>query len=518
MYSRLARVVPVITTQFERRTQDGLFRQLTMANVSASQQKRPKVVTLQNMNPHVKTMEYAVRGPIVIRAGEIEKELAKGEKKPFADVIKCNIGDAHALGQKAITFIRQVIALATYPELLNSDQFPEDAKERARRVLSGCKNGSVGSYSESVGIEPIRKDIAAYIERRDGHPSDPNQIVMCAGASEGIRSLLKCVVSGEGKTRSGVMIPIPQYPLYSASLAEFDAVQIGYYLDEAAGWSMKVPELERSINEARKHCNPVAIVIINPGNPTGQVLDLENIKDIIRFAQRENLFIVADEVYQENIYAKGAKFHSFKKVLRDMGPEYQTMELASFYSTSKGFMGECGLRGGYMEAINIDPEVFAMLKKLVSAKLCPTTLGQIAMECTVNPPREGEPSYETFAKEKAIVLDALHEKAKLVAETFDAVDGVSCNEVMGAMYSFPRVHLPKKAIEKAKEVGMAPDAYYCLRFLEEKGVCVVAGSGFCQVEGTYHFRMTILPSVEKIKDVMQRFREFHSKFMEEFKD
>ncbi|XP_070574599.1 alanine aminotransferase 2-like [Ptychodera flava] len=516
MYTRAARrAVPVIATNLER-SQGSLLGRLAMAN--SSQPKRPKVVTLENMNPHVRTMQYAVRGPIVARATAIEKELAQGEKKPFPDVVKCNIGDAHALGQKPITFIRQVIALATYPELLSSDMFPEDAKARARRALSGCKNESVGSYSDSVGIEPIRQDIAAYIERRDGHPSDPNDIVLCAGASEGIRSLLKCVVAGEGKTRSGVMIPIPQYPLYSASLAEFDAVQIGYFMDEETGWSLKVSELERAVTEARKHSNPVAIVIINPGNPTGQVLNRENIEDIIKFAHRENLYIVADEVYQENIYAKGAKFHSFKKVLREMGPEYQTMELASFYSTSKGFMGECGLRGGYMEAINMDTEVFGMLKKLVSAKLCPTTLGQITMECTVNPPREGEPSYELFMQEKTAVLQALREKAKLVAETFDAVDGVSCNEVMGAMYAFPRIHLPKKAVEKAKELGMAADAFYCMRFLEEKGVCVVAGSGFGQVDGTYHFRMTILPSVEKIKEVMERFREFHSKFMEEYKD
>ncbi|XP_002739142.1 alanine aminotransferase 2-like [Saccoglossus kowalevskii] len=516
MYSRASRrLIPVFTKPFQSKSYEGLLKRVTMAS---SQPKRPKVVTVDNMNPHVRTMEYAVRGPIVARATEIEKELAAGQKKPFPDVVKCNIGDAHALGQQPITFIRQVIALATYPELLNSDQFPEDAKKRARRVIGGCKGGSVGSYSDSVGIEPIRQDIAAFIERRDGHPSNPNEIMLCAGASEGIRSLLKCMVSGEGKNRSGVMIPIPQYPLYSASLAEFGCEQIGYYMDEATGWSLGKPELKRSITEARKHCNPVAIVVINPGNPTGQVLSLDNIKDIIQFAYEEKLFIIADEVYQENIYAKGAKFHSFKKVLREMGPEYQTMELASFYSTSKGFMGECGLRGGYQEAINIDPDVFAMLKKLISAKLCPTVLGQIAMECTVNPPTQGEPSYDQFIKEKKIVLDALAEKAKLVAETFDAVEGVSCNEVMGAMYAFPRIHLPKKAIEKAKSIGMQPDAFYCMQFLEEKGVCVVAGSGFCQVEGTYHFRMTILPSVEKIKDVMQRFREFHSKFMEEYKD
>merc|ERR1712117_442700 len=108
---------------------------------------------IDNMNPCVKKMEYAVRGPLVIRANEIEKEIQNGVKKPFEDVIKANIGDAHAMGQQPITFLRQVLSIVSYPPLLDSPDFPEDAKARARDILSGCKNGSVGSYSDSAGIE-----------------------------------------------------------------------------------------------------------------------------------------------------------------------------------------------------------------------------------------------------------------------------------------------------------------------------------------------------------------------------
>ena len=77
----------------------------------------------------------------------------QGVKKPFEDVIKANIGDAHAMGQQPITFLRQVLSIVSYPPLLDSPDFPEDAKARARDILSGCKNGSVGSYSDSAGIE-----------------------------------------------------------------------------------------------------------------------------------------------------------------------------------------------------------------------------------------------------------------------------------------------------------------------------------------------------------------------------
>ncbi|XP_033117201.1 alanine aminotransferase 1-like [Anneissia japonica] len=481
--------------------------------------KRQKVLTVENMNPHIRTMEYAVRGPIVQRATEIEHELSKGVKKPYKDVVKCNIGDAHAMGQRPITFLRQVVSLCTYPELLQDNSFPADAKERAERILNCCRGRSVGSYSESAGLEVVRKDAAAYIEKRDGGiPSNPKNILLSAGASEGIRCVLKLLVSGEGKTRTGVMIPIPQYPLYSATVAELDAVQVNYYLNEENCWSLEVPELKRSIDEARKHCNPKCIVVINPGNPTGQVLSRENIENIIKFAAQEKLFIIADEVYQDNVYAKGCEYHSFKKVLTELGPDYAHMELASFHSTSKGYVGECGLRGGYCEAINLDPDVNLQLSKLISAKLCPTVTGQAAMDCVVNPPVEGEPSYDLFIKEKKEVLSNLAQKAKLIADSFNALDGISCNTVQGAMYAFPQVMLPQRAIEQAKKLGKQPDAFYAECLLEDAGICVVPGSGFGQVEGTFHFRTTILPPVAKIAEVMERFTAFHTNFLNQYKD
>ena len=113
------------------------------------------------------------------------QELLEGVKKPFNSVIKANIGDAHAMGNKPITFIRQVLALITHPPLLDTEQFPEDAKSRARAILAGCKGSSVGSYSDSPGLEVIRRHVAEYIMQRDGGvESDWKNIILCAGASE----------------------------------------------------------------------------------------------------------------------------------------------------------------------------------------------------------------------------------------------------------------------------------------------------------------------------------------------
>ena len=115
------------------------------------------------------------------------------------------------------------------------------------------------------------------------------------------------------------MIPIPQYPLYSASLAEYNMEQVGYYLDEKRNWALDPQELQRAIKEGKKKCDVRAIVVINPGNPTGQVLTRANIESVIKFAYAEHLFIFADEVYQHNVYDQNSAFHSFKKVTTNVG-------------------------------------------------------------------------------------------------------------------------------------------------------------------------------------------------------
>lgn len=479
---------------------------------------KEKVLTLDTMNPCVQRVEYAVRGPIVLRALELEQELRQGVKKPFTEVIRANIGDAQAMGQRPITFLRQVLALCVYPDLLSSPDFPEDAKRRAQCILQACGGHSLGAYSISSGIQLIREDVAQYITRRDGGiPADPNNIFLSTGASSAIVTVLKLLVAGEGLSRTGVLIPIPQYPLYSATLAELNAVQVDYYLDEDNVWALDVAELQRALYQARDHCRPRALCVINPGNPTGQVQTRECIEAVIRFAFEEGLFLLADEVYQDNVYAEGSRFHSFKKVLTEMGPPYaEQQELASFHSVSKGYMGECGFRGGYVEVVNMDPEVQRQMLKLMSVRLCPPLPGQALLDMVVNPPAPSDPSFQQFQAEKQDVLVELAAKAKLTEQVFNEVPGIHCNPVQGAMYSFPRVQLPPRAVHRAQELGMAPDMFFCMCLLEETGICVVPGSGFGQREGTYHFRMTILPPMEKLRVLLEKLSRFHTKFTREY--
>ena len=126
-------------------------------------------LNVDNINPHVKTAKYAVRGELAIRAEEYRRRLAEGEKLPFETVVSANIGNPQQLDQKPITFFRQVASLLEYPPLLGKEDvlaglgYEPDAVERARWLLKECHN--VGAYSQSQGVPAIRKSVASFIER-----------------------------------------------------------------------------------------------------------------------------------------------------------------------------------------------------------------------------------------------------------------------------------------------------------------------------------------------------------------
>lgn len=186
-----------------------------------------RLLTVDSMNQNMVRMEYAVRGPLVIRAAAIEQELADGKEKPFASTIRANIGDAHAMGQLPIQFVRNVLALCCDPRLLCDDRYPEDCKDRAEAILDGCGGGSIGAYSDSLGLEVVRRHVAEFIERRDGGIGARwEDVYLCAGASTAIKSIMAMFVQQRGAKVPGVMVPIPVYPLYSALISEFGMAQV----------------------------------------------------------------------------------------------------------------------------------------------------------------------------------------------------------------------------------------------------------------------------------------------------
>jgi alanine transaminase len=377
--------------------------------------------------------------------------------------------------------------------------------------------GSIGAYSHSKGITHIRENVAKFIERRDGYSADPENIYLTQGASEGVQKIIQLLTQNK---ESGILIPIPQYPLYSATIALVDATPVPYYLDESNAWGLDIKDLKKSVDEARKNGTDVrALVIINPGNPTGQCLSEENIKEIIRFAHDEHIVLLADEVYQTNIYQPERRpFHSFKKVLMSMGPEFENQELFSFHSTSKGMIGECGRRGGYFECVNIDPAIMEQIYKIASISLCPNVHGQIMVDLMTNPPAEGDASHPQYKAEVDAIYQSLIRRATKLAKSFNQLENVTCNDAEGAMYLFPQIRLPEKAVQAAQKANMTADSFYAMAMLESTGVCVIPGSGFGQAPNTYHFRSTFLPEEHLFDEFCSSLEKFHKSFMDKYRD
>ncbi|BBN19027.1 hypothetical protein Mp_8g07420 [Marchantia polymorpha subsp. ruderalis] len=193
-----------------------------------------------------------------------------------------------------------------------------------------------------------------------------------------------------------------------------------------------------------------------PWKPNGQCLTQQNLRELIELGYRERLVLFADEVYQTNVYQDELPFVSAKKVLMGMGGIIsRELELVSFHTVSKGFLGECGRRGAYLEMTNIHPLIVEELCKVASISLSPNITGQI-MQGNIG----------------------ISEKAGLYYDGW-----IQQLQEHSAMYSFPRVMLPPGAFAAAKKEGKAPDAYYCLKLLEATGISTVPGSGFGQKDG-----------------------------------
>jgi alanine transaminase len=508
-------------------------RALPLRSLSGSVVGTPESLSEKTLNASVVNATYAVRGKVLDRAMALQAQLASDPSSvPFDEIVQCNIGNPQSLGQKPLSYHREVLALTIAPSLLDKalklqaegkpTGFEPDVLTRAKAYLDSVP--SMGAYTHSQGIALVRQQVADFITERDGAKygkANPNNIFMTNGASDGVRINMTTFMRNSPGDKDGILVPIPQYPLYSASCTILKGDLVPYYLNEEEGWSMGIDELKKQLTSARQQGTSVrGLVVINPGNPTGPSLSLEDMKEVVSLCAQENIVLFADEVYQENIWRPDRPFHSFRKVARMMGYEDKSdggLNLVSMHSISKGFIGECGLRGGYFELFGIPDEVKAQLYKLASISLSSNTAGQVMAGLMVQPPKSGEPSYTSYCNERDAILSSLKSRATKVSSSLNALPGVTCRMSDGALYAFPNIELPEKYVQHASAQGMQADEMYCLEMLEATGVVVVPGSGFGQVEGTWHFRTTFLPAEEKIDGVLERVRVFHTDLMNKWK-
>ena len=473
----------------------------------------PQTSKLQ-INPDILAVQYAVRGKTFLKAQEILAKIREAKEKgqpnpyPFENIVFCNIGNPQLLNQKPLTYLRQVLSIVEDPSLLDlKDKYPKDILEHAKKLIdsTGCI-GTSGAYTDSRGLMFVRQKVCEFLKETEGGiETKPEDVYLTDGASPGIKLFLNLLISHH---LHGIMIPIPQYPLYSAAISQFGGTQVNYYLNEEDNWAIDMESAEKSYNEAiSKGIIVKAFVVINPGNPK-----------IIEFCYKHNLVLLADEVYQENIYGD-VPFTSFRKALDTMSEEIKKgLTLITFFSVSKGFYGECGKRGGFFRMVNVGDYEKEQIYKLSSVNLCANVVGQECVELICNRPKEGDESYPLFKEEKEKILAELKIKANTIRDALVQCEGISCNPAMGALYLFPKVDLPKKFVDECNKNGKNPDVEYCLLMLEKSGVCVVPGNGFGQKENTHHFRIAFLPPLEAIKNTTDLIQKFQKEFMDKYRD
>ena len=194
-----------------------------------------------DLNAGIVEMQYAVRGKVVESAAGLQAKLDQGDTLPFDALVPCNIGNPHAVKQQPVTFYREVASALYHPRLMQegvlerSGLYPKDVLERARAYQNATGGNGVGAYTESIGLKMVREQVATFIESRDGFPADPKHLALTTGASEGVKRTIGALVRGP---YDAVLIPRPQYPLYSASITMAGGQAVYYDLDEAKGWTV----------------------------------------------------------------------------------------------------------------------------------------------------------------------------------------------------------------------------------------------------------------------------------------
>ncbi|KAG7514667.1 alanine aminotransferase 2-like [Solea senegalensis] len=494
------------------------------------------MTSLQQVNPRV----LAIRESTGLQtlAAHITQQITQGGKRPFQKVTDVSSHDPQEAGMAPISFVRQVgvsyssswtvcacysmfvlsqvLAMCQYPELLKDEHFPLDARQRAQKLLGWCSGGSVGSYTPtSNGTPQILETIADFITRRDGGVrSHPENIIFSTGSQKIFQLLLHLMSCGSGGSQTGMLIPTPCPHTLLSLMDESEVKTVPYQLMEERGWAVDLDKLHQALKAARGHCEPRAIYICNPGNPTGHVQDRETIEQVIRFAATEGLVLLAHEVHQDSVYGQDKQFVSYKKVLFEMEKKYsEAVELISIHSISTACAGECGLRGAYMEVVNVDPPIMTYVKRL-QITTCPPVLSHFAMHLMVNPPTPGDLSYGKYAQEILQRQKTLSQNARRACDFLNALPGMSCQPAMGGVFLYPRLQLSSHMIEEAKTSGVEADVFYCQRFLEEEGVCLGPGCENGHDDQNYHVRLCVLVPPVSLDQVLARLRSFHLRLLE----
>ena len=384
---------------------------------------------------------YDIRGPIMDAARQMEED---GHK-----IIKLNIGNLAVFGFDA----------------------PEEIQQDMIRHLP-----TSAGYSDSKGIFAARKAVMHYTQQQGIKGVVLDDVYLGNGASELIAMATNALLN-EGDE---LLLPSPDYPLWTACTALSGGTPVHYMCDENNGWMPDLDDIRRKITPATK-----GIVVINPNNPTGALYSDELLKQIVSLARQHGLVILADEVYDKVLY-DGVKHTAIGSLSEDV-------LTLTFNSLSKSYRS-CGYRAGWL-VVSGDKKAGADyiegLTMLSNMRLCANVPGQWAIQTALG-------GYQSI-NELIQPGGRLRRQRDLAHELITAIPGVTCAKPQAALYMFPRLD--------AQMYPIKDDRQFFLQLLQETRVMLVQGSGF-NYPDQQHFRIVFLPHEDDLREAIGRISRF----------
>lgn len=384
---------------------------------------------------------YDIRGPIMDRARQMEEE---GHK-----IIKLNIGNLAVFGFDA----------------------PEEIQQDMIRNLPNS-----AGYSDSKGIFGARKAVMHETQKQGIKGVTLDDIYLGNGASELIVMATNALLNNGDE----LLLPAPDYPLWTAAVSLSGGTPVHYLCDEANGWMPSIDDIRAKITP-----NTKGIVVINPNNPTGALYSDDLLQQIVALARQHGLVIFADEVYDKVLY-DGAKHTPIASLSQDV-------LTLTFNSLSKSYRS-CGYRAGWL-VVSGDKKPAADyiegLNMLSNMRLCANVPGQWAIQTALG----GYQSINDLVGEGG----RLRKQRDLAYELISAIPGVSCVKPQAALYMFPRLD--------PKVYPIKDDQNFFLELLQETKVMLVQGTGF-NWPNTDHFRIVFLPHEDDLREAIGRIAKF----------
>ncbi len=386
-------------------------------------------------------LKYDIRGPVYQKSLELESQGYK--------IINLNIGNPAPFGFDS------------------PDEIVHD-------IIMNMRNAQ--GYSDSRGLFAARKAVMHYTQTRGIEHVEINDVFIGNGVSELILLSMQALLNPGDE----ILVPSPDYPLWTMSVALSGGKPVHYRCDEAAGWNPDLNDICSKITSRTK-----GIVLINPNNPTGAVYDKAILKEIARIAEMNQLIVFSDEIYDRILYDEAVHV--------PMGTLVHETLCVTFGGLSKNYRS-AGFRGGWLILSGAKQTARSYIEGilfLASARLCPNVPTQYGIQTALG-------GYQSV-NDLVAPAGRLYKQMDLIYNRLTAIEGISCVRPMGALYLFPKIDLTLFDIRDDEE--------FVYDLLNEHKVLVVSGTGFNFPEKD-HFRIVILPTVDELHVALNRIETF----------